>query len=127
MIKERIIQVIEFKKFKKEDFYSKIGMTSANFRGKAKETPINSNAIENILSIIPEINLLWLITGKGNMFNSTASLENSFEEINLLTIKNLINILNKDCLTNEEKEALKTILDHLKDDLLSITNEINNI
>lgn len=127
MIKERIIQVIEFKKFKKEDFYSKIGMTSANFRGKAKETPINSNAIENILSIIPEINLLWLITGKGNMFNSTAYLENSFEEINLLTIKKLINILNKDCLTNEEKEALKTILDHLKDDLLSITNEINNI
>lgn len=67
MIKERIIEVLDFKGFPKEKFYAKIGMTSANFRGKAKLTPINSNAIENILSEIPEINLNWLITGEGKM------------------------------------------------------------
>lgn len=73
MIKERIIKILEYKGIPKEDFYVKIGMTSANFRGKAKSTPLNSNAIENILSEIPDINPEWLITGKGNMLNSSNS------------------------------------------------------
>lgn len=70
MIKERIIQLIEYKGIGKEFFYQKIGMTSANFRGNAKKTPINSNAIENILSEIPDVNLEWLLTGKGTMLKT---------------------------------------------------------
>lgn len=127
MIKERIIQIVEIKGIKKEDFYKNIGMTSANFRGKAKETPINSNAIVNILSNIPEINLYWLLTGEGEMFNNIKQNENNFDEINLNTIKTIINILNKDCLNREEKNALKSILDNVKQDLLSISNKIDNI
>ena len=67
MIKERIIQVVEYKGIPKEEFYVKIGMTSASFRGNAKSTPLNSNAIENVLSEIPDLNPMWLITGKGEM------------------------------------------------------------
>lgn len=67
MIKDRIIQLIEYKRIPKEEFYVKIGMTSASFRGKARMTPLNSNAIENLLTIIPDVNALWLLTGKGNM------------------------------------------------------------
>lgn len=67
MIKERIIQLIELKGIPKENFYTEIGMTSANFRGKAKESPLNSNAIENILSKIPDANPEWLLTGKEPM------------------------------------------------------------
>jgi len=70
MIKERVIKVIEYKGIPKEEFYKKIGMTSANFRGNAKKTPLNSSAIENILSEIPDINIEWLITGKGKMLKS---------------------------------------------------------
>lgn len=71
MIKDRIIQVLEYKSIAKERFYTKIGMTSANFRGKARETPINSTAIENILSVIPDLNLVWLITGNGEMLTKS--------------------------------------------------------
>lgn len=67
MIKERVIQIVELKGIAKEDFYVKIGMTSASFRGNAKKTPLNSNAIENILSEIPDLNAEWLLTGKGSM------------------------------------------------------------
>lgn len=67
MIKERVIQVIESKGIAKEEFYKKIGMTSASFRGNAKKTPLNSNAIENILSVINDLNPKWLLTGKGSM------------------------------------------------------------
>ncbi|MDV3559817.1 hypothetical protein CMU69_09720 [Elizabethkingia anophelis] len=70
MIKDRIIQVIEYKGIAKENFYKKIGMTSASFRGKAKETPINSTAIENILSEIKDLSPEWLLTGHGEMLKN---------------------------------------------------------
>lgn len=67
MIKKRIIELIEYKKVKKEKFFSDMGVTSANFRGKASETPVNSDIIANIFAIFPDVNLEWLITGKGEM------------------------------------------------------------
>lgn len=70
MIKERVVQLLEYKGIAKEKFYTEIGVTSANFRGKARETPLNSNTIENILSVIPDVNTEWLITGNGDMLKS---------------------------------------------------------
>jgi len=72
MIKHRIIQVLEDKKIPKEEFYQKIGVSSANFRGKAKDTPLNSGTIENILSLIPDINPSWLLTGEGTPLKSNS-------------------------------------------------------
>lgn len=46
MIKDRMIEFIDSKSIVKERFYEMIGMTSANFRGRARTSPINSNAIK---------------------------------------------------------------------------------
>lgn len=67
MIKDRIIQLIEYKGIAKENFYKKIGVTSANFRGKAKESDVVSVTIAKILSEIPDVNIEWLLTGNGEM------------------------------------------------------------
>lgn len=78
-IKERVMQILEYKGIAKENFFTQIGMTSANFRGNAKFTPLNSNAIANIFAIIPDLNLVWLITGQGEMMASSAMKnENNF-------------------------------------------------
>lgn len=66
-IKERILYIIEYHNDTKEDFFKKIGMTYGNFKGSAKKTPINSDALVNILSIYKDINPEWLLTGKGEM------------------------------------------------------------
>ena len=63
-IKERVVQVAEEQSISKERFFHSIGMTSANFRGKAKETPLNSNAIVNIITKYPEVDLHWLLLGE---------------------------------------------------------------
>ncbi len=65
--------VLEYKGIAKENFFTEIGMTSANFRGSAKHTPLNSTAIANIFTAIPDINLTWLITGKGEMLDNGSS------------------------------------------------------
>lgn len=66
-IKSRLAIFLENQGIAKEKFYTEIGMTSANFRGDAKKSPLNSDAIENILSKLPQINPSWLITGEGKM------------------------------------------------------------
>lgn len=75
-IKERFLYVLETKGIVKDKFCNKIGMTYGNFTGKAKETPLNSNAIGNILLEIPDLNPDWLINGIGNMLRK----QNNFKE-----------------------------------------------
>lgn len=67
MIKDRIRQLIEVKRVPKEKTYKTLGVTSANFRSKARETPVNSDVIEKLFALFPDINLQWLITGTGSM------------------------------------------------------------
>jgi len=62
-IKDRVVEVAEKQSISKEAFFKSIGMTSASFRGKAKETPLNSKAIVNIITKYPEVDLHWLLVG----------------------------------------------------------------
>lgn len=82
MIKDRLTQVLEYKGIPKESFYEKIGQKSANFRGANRKKALNSDVIENILTEIPDLNLVWFLTGKGSMFldiQEMNTLENSEE------------------------------------------------
>jgi len=96
-IKERAVLLIEHKRVIKEYFFNKIGITSANFRGKAKNTPLNSKAIENIFAIFPDISLEWLLTGEGKMLKSenTAGGYDGIIKKQQEQIDNLILIINK--------------------------------
>ena len=72
-IKERVLQVAKYKGIGYEKFASIIGMTYASFKGQQKTTPINSNALDILLSEFPDISAEWLITGKGNMIKDPQS------------------------------------------------------
>lgn len=66
-IKERCLFLANFKGYTLEDFCSKIGMTYGSFKGKAKNTALNSHAMEKIMAMIPDVNITWLLTGRGPM------------------------------------------------------------
>lgn len=70
-IKERVLLIAENKGISKENFFADIGMTYGSFKGSAKKRPLNSDAIENILTIHKDINAEWLITGSGEMLKSS--------------------------------------------------------
>lgn len=69
-IKERILLISEYKGITRENFFRNIGMTYGNFKGKSKETPINSNAVADILTAYPDVDPNWLLTGEGSMLKS---------------------------------------------------------
>jgi len=111
MIKDRIVKLLENRNIPKGVFFSKIGMTTANFRGEARKTPLNSNTIVNILSELPDISAEWLLTGKGEMLKSNVS---TFTE-EPTALKAQVGLL---------KEQLKAISDKC-DDLLRQNGELS--
>ena len=102
MIKKRVVELIEFKGVAKELFFTKIGVTSANFRGNAQKTPLNSKTIENILSEFPDINLEWLITGKGDMLKSDIRIESFASSISKPAKSEPHNCIYKELLKRKE-------------------------
>lgn len=108
MIKDRIIQLIEYKGIAKESFYKKIGITSANFRGKARFSDLGSIAIAKILSEIPDVDPIWLLTGKGRMLIEESKLEHeSFSTDSLNLIKRFEELIIENTLLKRELEDLK--------------------
>jgi hypothetical protein len=121
LIKERIIYFVENQSIKKKDFFYKVGITSANFRGNAVNTPLNSNTFENIFALYPEINLEWLITGKGNMLKSDVlNNQNNIENIdndpkykdqsNQSLLQEIENLKNTISLLESERDFLREII-----------------
>ena len=109
-IKLRVLQFVEDQNIKKVDFFNKIDVTSANFRGNAQNTPLNSTTIENIITHYPKLNLYWLVTGTGEML-----LKNSYNEGEVLRTLNEENHSDKDELIKTQKKLIsnqeKQILD----------------
>lgn len=80
MVKDRIVQIIDYKGIAKESFFKNIGVSSANFRGKAKESDVGTITIAKILSEIPDVNPEWLITGVGSMLRDSGKEYQSRED-----------------------------------------------
>jgi hypothetical protein len=64
---ERIFQIIEYKGINKSVFYKSTGLSNG-FLDKVKD--IGVSKLEQILNAYPDINMEWLLTGKGEMLKS---------------------------------------------------------
>jgi hypothetical protein len=112
-IKERIKQFAENTGENKDIFFEKIGVTSANFRGKKLLTGVNADLIEKIVSLYPDVNLEWLITGKErrkeeSYLKVAESTPNyAIEKFNSLKVDEKLNAIYK-----EIKSIKKEVLDN---------------
>lgn len=70
MILKRLEEFIKFKKISISAFERSIGMANSSFGKSLKRGgAIGTDKLENILSTYPEINPVWILTGKGPMCN----------------------------------------------------------
>ena len=115
-IKERILYFLEYKGVTKSKFFEKIGMTYGNFTGKSKETPLNSEAISNILLEFPDINLDWLVSGKGSMLKteSNGSVSQNLVGDNSVQVGGSNNGKIKNNTENQSIKELQTEIENLK-------------
>ena len=48
-IKEKILQILEIKKIKKENFFTEIGVTYGNFKGDNKSRSLSTDLLVNLI------------------------------------------------------------------------------
>ncbi len=87
-IKERILQIPDYKRISKESFFKSIGASYGNFKGKSKKSSLNADVVAYISTKYPDISIEWIITGKGSMEKdddtlkkNDASLKNELEKL----------------------------------------------
>ena len=71
-IKDRVLQISDYKHITREKFFADLGMSYGNFKGKSKEKSLSSDALATIASKYPDINPEWLLTGKRPMLKEKA-------------------------------------------------------
>lgn len=72
--KERILIFLEVNNIKKESFYRETGISASNFKGAGLKSDLGVDKLAKILKVYPDLNdnLLWLITGEGELLAETA-------------------------------------------------------
>lgn len=67
---ERILQFIDFKGISKREFAASVGVSHSLI---GKSSSIGSDKLEKILSVYPELDPVWLLSGKGSMIVNDAT------------------------------------------------------
>jgi uncharacterized protein (UPF0335 family) len=125
-IKERILQITNIKDVSKESFFAKIGMTYGNFKGLAKKTPINSDALVKILTIYPDISPEWLVTGKGNMLRGEEPPAQQPEPVKSPTVES-INFIDKIAQQAEQIGSLKSENEHKNEQINALQKKMERL
>lgn len=119
-ISDRIKQFIDYKNITINKFSDSVGTSNSYFNKLIKNgTTIGSDKIENILQAYPEINPIWLVTGKGEMINAYNQKETSLnitnEDPDKYEIKKEELFLKKIEILNEQIDFLNEKIDFLRE------------
>jgi hypothetical protein len=71
-ISDRIVKYLDLKGISKSKFYAAMGVSNGFLD---KRPNIGADKVEKIIEIYTDLNLNWLITGKGEMLNPTNEME----------------------------------------------------
>lgn len=114
-MKERILQFIDYKGFSKRKFYAETGLSNGILD---KTSGLSVETLEKIYSVFPEINLEWLITGKGSMLKEEKNIQQANNNIASTITQN-----QNSSSENSEIEALRRENTELKNKLIKLMEE----
>ena len=115
---DRLIQFVEYIGLSARQFDLSIGAANGyTLRMKKNHASIGSDVIESILSKYPQLNVVWLLTGEGDMIKSDSHFKiPDFESITDIQKRAIESIVEKKLRERQDKE--------LKEILQAVTEEI---
>ena len=69
-IKRRILEYLKINGISKASFYEASGIAASNFKGAGAVSELGGDKIVKILTLYKDLNANWLLTGRGNIFNT---------------------------------------------------------
>ena len=120
-MKERILQFIEYKSLSKNKFYKETGLSNGILD---KQGGISSDSLEKIYCVYPEINLDWLLTGKGEMLKKEGLVQQAHNNISsTITQQQTIHAPEEYQELKEENKRLAQENSQLKDKIIMLMEE----
>lgn len=111
---DRLIEFIEYAGLSARQFDLSIGAANGyTLRMKKNHASIGSDVIENILKKYPQLNVVWLITGEGEMLKETSKKEIlDFEDLPKSQQDEIERIIEQKIRERQERE-LKALLNEV--------------
>jgi hypothetical protein len=115
---DRLMQFIQHAGMSARQFDLSIGASNGyTLRMKKNNASIGSDVIENILRIYPQLNVVWLLTGEGNMLKTPAIAEPlDFEQLPHHKQQEIEQIIEQKIKERQELE-LKRLLKEVSDEI----------
>lgn len=116
---DRLLQFIKYAGLSARQFDLSIGASNGyTLRMKKNSASIGSDVIENILKTYPQLNVIWLITGKGEMLKENEEeLILDFDELpkeRQNEIEQIIEVKIKERQEEELKRLLKEVTEEIE-------------
>lgn len=120
-VKQRILQYLKYKGISIRKFSEKISISPSNFNEKNMPSALSSDVLSRILTEFEELNLEWLLTGKGEMLKPKASVQPSGDDLVLKIIAEKDRRIEQLILEKRElEEQIDTVL-RVSADLQAVT------
>lgn len=124
---DRLMQFIKFAGLSARQFDISIGASNGyTLRMKKNNASIGSDVIENILKVYPQLNVVWLITGEGEMLKKQ-------EEPDILDFDQLptsrkqeIEQLIEEKIKEKQEEELKRLLKEVTEEIEKTQKRLND-
>jgi len=115
---DRLMQFIQHAGMSARQFDLSIGASNGyTLRMKKNNASIGSDVIENILRIYPQLNVVWLLTGEGNMLKTPVAAEPlDFEQLPHHKQQEIEQIIEQKIKERQELE-LKRLLKEVSDEI----------
>lgn len=81
MVIERLKQFIDAKGLTNKSFEQMVGLSNGAIGKALKGMILGIDKLENVLTVFPDLNPTWLMTGKGDMFWGVYELEKEVERL----------------------------------------------
>ena len=115
---DRLIQFIEYAGLSARQFDISIGAANGyTLRMKKNHASIGSDVIENIIRTYPQLDVVWLLTGEGNMIKETHEDIPEFDQLpreQQLEINRIIELKIKERQQKELQELLKQVTEEIE-------------
>ena len=115
---DRLIEFIEYAGLSARQFDISIGAANGyTLRMKKNHASIGSDVIENIIRTYPQLNVVWLLTGEGNMIKNVEEQEVlEFDQLPKSQQAEIERIIEQKIRERQEKE-LKSLLREVTDEI----------
>ncbi|MEY8587908.1 hypothetical protein [Phocaeicola sartorii] len=122
IIKQRLLEICDDLEISARAFSTKIGMSATYLTSLNKD--VTSSVLNNILSAYPDIDIMWIITGKGEKFKSDHKKPSDSDNLTIFMKEEIRDLKEENKALYKEIGKLEGVIQELKKRVVLTENDV---